>query len=1497
MDKLVRFVIGGALICAWCDAEKWDEFASFDEYFQAKGLSIPVEHLEKAFHSSQDKANFTFFHGVENVAVKAGKLTFTATSEKVVLGWGNTMGRQSVAEIASLWEERNDVVIRVKQSGSRSTWQLKYWADGRAQSNQPEEAVLSGTDWQETRFEKAGLTLPTPDGIELTITVAGGTTFELDWIKFVQPRHEGYMRHEFQLPRGKIWKAVADVGSGNDRVWFMRNKMNSRLYLNGTLVERRIPKGLYATVPVDLTKYLQPGVNCAAFYGYRVGYTPVIYLQATVIMESGEVIRIQTDQAWRFSPKEQQGWQLSGFDDSAWSTSERSQGVWESHQLMPPAYAGRIDLRNPYKKDLFYADTRNVLINVLVPRGLASVSPRLEYTVNRAGDDGTLEASGNGAVSFFEEQSPSIIYRLDFGQLPRGVYALGLRLVGEDGTVLEERAPEPFVVLRKQPLRLIQGTDYREGLDLELEDRIDFTDPADSHPWIEGRAGLGPMQKVEKPRIIRKNGLLYREVTGEKRASWFSYRFAFKHPGDFYLLALEYPDDADRVIEVSLSTKMKRVWTNSQAGLGAETGGKFHKTGTMQKLQWIHVADSGVHSVDILNVLDGWRAAAASLEVYHIRGDLPSVGAGSSRSYGIHTERCYATSGIGMNFGVDMPKPRLDRDEQPPPLPKMQQVIRDLVWMEQTCERYVQYLKFSGQNLLLMGCIQYNEYNTPFIPVDNTRSPRITRCMKTMMANVLDMNAIDFLAGLEFSNSSDIRTFSNNAQVANGAESLWMIDSAGRQFYGIERSTVVPNWQHPGFKERYHSVLNEVFDTFGGLKHFRGVSNFFGPTQRTNYYFPAYGMGSDWDQPLAYSYDDITFANFQEEAGIDIPIGASDPKRFSKRAALAANPRFRQQFLDWRCRKLRDVFAAAVAALNQRRDDLQFVNLCAVEEARCFKQLMASKRTFAEMLKDFAIDIPLLGRIENMTVVRWTISWRQSTPLPSQDPFCWIARERDVVLSAFRDLPRRAVLCRTSWDENVQIAPGHTFVRGQSGTLLEGSDWVFDAMRIRALPQPGGFHAREALIQAIITADPQLLLTGFTDLNVNVGHEQVLREVMRVFTHLPAGAFERVLNTGLETNLAIRKLDAADGAYLYVANPGYWHVEGAVQLSAATALLDLTSGRSITAAGDVTLEVKLPPYGLAAYRTTSGSLAVNSYEVKPIDAAELAHMTGILTRVDTLLSDAEARLALSPDDRAFMRTTVAKVRAVLADRQYAQAWSMLKHHRFWSGWQDFLEKAAAALALLPESVEQEQAPADPDSIRRLRIARADSAVTVDGNLNEPDWGKAVFSGAFRTREGGLAMNQTAVKALYDDENLYLAFMCADRNPRELKAVARQEKDIFAAQDDVLAIFVQPDAATPLYYQMAFNSKGIQFDQRVKGGERDYDYHPAWQAAVAVQDNCWSAEVKLPFQAFGLAGRGDTPWRMNFFRVMRNSVLPPTEWCLAYGQWHSPDRFGRVEFSE
>ena len=240
--------------------------------------------------------------------------------------------------------------------------------------------------------------------------------------------------------------------------------------------------------------------------------------------------------------------------------------------------------------------------------------------------------------------------------------------------------------------------------------------------------------------------------------------------------------------------------------------------------------------------------------------------------------------------------------------------------------------------------------------------------------------------------------------------------------------------------------------------------------------------------------------------------------------------------------------------------------------------------------------------------------------------------------------------------------------------------------RIRALPQPGGYHCREAFIQALITGDPELLLGGFTDLNINVGHEQMLRSVLKPFTRLPRERFEPVLDTGLDTNLAIRQLQKDGQAWLYVANPCQWHVSGHLLVDTPGPVVDLATGKPaemVAQNGRQQLPIRLAPFGLCAYRIGSGQLVVREYQTQPLASADLARLQSVPRRVEDLLADPRARLSLSLADHRFMSATLDQVRQAIAQGQYAAAWSQLTHHRFWSRWQDFLERAVGAAAEPP----------------------------------------------------------------------------------------------------------------------------------------------------------------------------------------------------------------------
>ncbi|MBN1257511.1 MAG: hypothetical protein JXA52_07375, partial [Planctomycetes bacterium] len=738
-------------------------------------------------------------------------------------------------------------------------------------------------------------------------------------------------------------------------------------------------------------------------------------------------------------------------------------------------------------------------------------------------------------------------------------------------------------------------------------------------------------------------------VTDSKRGAGFSYTFEFKHPGSFYYLELEYPDNSTRIIEVVIKSMANASSeSSSQAGVGAETGGRYLPTGKMQTLRWIHVADPGKHQVDVVNTMNGERSAAKSLKIYRIKGDLPALVSGPGRTYGIHSERCFYDSGIGKNFGTialtedgkvagrGRPGERIQAESL------MQAALKNLHWLKLTGERYVQYLKYTGQNAHIMGTYQYCEYNTPNIFAPPVEDSSILNCPKTMMANLFDANGIDFYAGIEFSQSQDVKTYANNAQVAQGADSAYMISEDGRQIYGFFVS-YLQNWMYPETQQKFYSLMQRTGRTYGHLSHFRGIHNFTGIDSRAGgYWMPSMSFGSKYDDPLRISFDDTTFKRFEEETGIKTNVAMDDPKRFAKRAKfIKGNAEIKATFLAWRADKFKEMMAEAVAALRQEsRPDAQLLNVLQMPDNKLFEYLYKSKKDCKELCGELGYDIDKVNSIDGIWTGRWTIGWRHSYPRPPhRNPYTWMARTDKNITSAFDRDHNRFVFVRTSWDEN-----------------------NYEGGRIRILPQPSGYNSREALIQALITGDPELIVGGYTDLNINVGYEHILRQILLPFTYLPKANFTPVLNTGLTTNVAIRQLNQQDASYFYLANPGQWAMSGSLTLAGGGEVFDLVTGKQL-AAGTGELEFTLEPFGLLAYRVTSPNLKITAYKTNPLAQDDLAMLQGA---VDIFAQDVMAGKGISAAEKSQLEPVLAKIYAEIDKQEYAQAWAMLTEPGVWN---------------------------------------------------------------------------------------------------------------------------------------------------------------------------------------------------------------------------------------
>ncbi len=1063
--------------------------------------------------------------------------------------------------------------------------------------------------WPEDRF----------GGFKLTIEGAGlaGTTMRLVAPRLLGEYQEGWFRREVVLPPGEIWEAVAEVGN------------TSELYVNGRRVEdetivrpRPVPNGpaMYHSRRVPLAGLLRPGRNVLGL-GVRTGRRTA-YLRGSVVLRSGERVVLDSGTNWVWSREAPAGWSEPGFDAAGWLPVGASRLAADgalAHSVNEaggksvlgyrppgslPCYDGLVKLRNPADAKLFFDARQPFRLEALIPPGLAAGAPVFEWELHRFEDGGAWSRAAAGRAAGFAPSGGSLSAWLAAPAPARGVYALTGRLRVR-GVVVEERDPEPVMAVGPVPMRTSAGDAWEQDLDLALETIVDFTNPADPRPWAETdnrhpiprdeRWGPGFYHTLDQPLIVERGGLKYRVTRPVERAQ-FSYRLEFAHPGDWYLLALEYPDDAERWIGVSCNAGSRMspppadgreiADGGNKCGPAIWTGGKYPTTGRMLEMKWLYRPDPGGHSINVMSLMKDTEAAAARLRLYRIAGRLPAldVGArpvGEQRRFGMLTERTFPwgngihtmfsafaageTPGGAQNRG-DMGAGRRGSNA-------VWEACAQLGLLEDASSHYAEYLRFAGQNLHVMGCYQYNDANTAsqFLPGD----PRLDDSSEAVLARVLQANDLPFYASVEFASATRRHEIFSSSRSAIQDPALYFADRAGAT-PAVQRRGFTPglNFMHPVIEGDMLEVARQLAEQFKHQSRFLGLNwtAFFGGS-----WLPSYrGRGREPD-PLALGYDDFTVGLFERETGARVPGAPGAAGRFEQRyQALAAGP-LRPRWLAWRAAKLADFFGKISRVVRGVRPDLECVAGCYLG----WEHIAEWKRQglpFEAFLGQWGWAPDAFRDLDGVWLMPWlhAAARYQSAFRTPGYALAWQGNQDPGFYGPFAGLDRRALMLCVSWHEVERVAAHIPWRPG----------WPRPFQQTMMGQQREEF-AMEPYTQALIGFDPQMIMMGFTDAVPYIGVEGMQRRFARVLRRLPCGRFDPVLGTGFDSNLALRALRADNSLWFYVANPGYWPIRGTVTLAGAARVTDLVSGRHIPLR-DGTLAVSLEPFGVAAYRAENG---------------------------------------------------------------------------------------------------------------------------------------------------------------------------------------------------------------------------------------------------------------------------------------------------------------------
>src|SRR5262247_3016075 len=187
--------------------------------------------------------------------------------------------------------------------------------------------------------------------------------------------------------------------------------------------------------------------------------------------------------------------------------------------------------------------------------------------------------------------------------------------------------------------------------------------------------------------------------------------------------------------------------------------------------------------------------------------------------------------------------------------------------------------------------------------------------------------------------------------------------------------------------------------------------------------------------------------------------------------------------------------------------------------------------------------------------------------------------------------------------------------------------------------------------------------------------------------------------------------------------------------------------------------------------------------------------------------------------------------------------------------------AVAALSSFAQTGNQ----ARPVSIRRF-----ETALVIDGKLDEPAWREAASLRDFHQTQPGdntAPSYPTTILLGYDKERLYLGIRAAD-DPKKVRATVAKRDDI--TSDDYMAIYLDTFNDRRRAYLLMFNPLGAQQDGLFsEGSEPDFTVDIVMESKGALTDDGYSIEVAIPFKSLRYeAGKGRL-WGVHALRYIRH----------------------------
>jgi hypothetical protein len=168
----------------------------------------------------------------------------------------------------------------------------------------------------------------------------------------------------------------------------------------------------------------------------------------------------------------------------------------------------------------------------------------------------------------------------------------------------------------------------------------------------------------------------------------------------------------------------------------------------------------------------------------------------------------------------------------------------------------------------------------------------------------------------------------------------------------------------------------------------------------------------------------------------------------------------------------------------------------------------------------------------------------------------------------------------------------------------------------------------------------------------------------------------------------------------------------------------------------------------------------------------------------------------------------------------------------------------------------------------IHIARAEGAITIDGDLSDDGWRRATRVDKWYETNPGDNVEPKVRNVgwvTYDDRFFYAAFEFDDPNPAALRA-PYSDRDNVPSYTDYGGVILDTrnDGRTGLI--LVVNPHGIQYDSisdDATGEDSSPDFF--WQSATKITERGWTLEMRVPFSSLRYTAADPQTWGIMLYR--------------------------------